>query len=84
MASTTDLHDIFFLLMAAVSIGVASSENALPMPTRLHQKLAFGIGEPQIPKCLSAGLTKHILPGLVPYGQNVVKIEGIIAGALSQ
>ena len=43
MPSTTDLHDIFFLLPAGVSIGVASSEDASPMLTRLHQKLALAL-----------------------------------------
>lgn len=84
MASTTDLHDIISVLMAAASIGVSSSENASPMPTRLHQKkLALALVS-HIPKSKSAGLTKHILPGLASYGQKGFKIEGISAGALSQ
>lgn len=48
------------------------------------KKTGFGISEPQTPKSKCAGLTKHILPGLASYGQNVLKIEDIFAGALSQ
>lgn len=70
MTSTTDLHDIFFLLMAAVSTGVASSENASPMPTRLHQKTGFGISEPQIPKFkCRLDQTYSARPGLIRPGR---------------
>lgn len=52
--------------MAAVSIGLASSEKCLANANSLASQTGFGISEPQI----------HILPGVASCGQILLKIEG--------
>jgi hypothetical protein len=64
--------------MAAVSIGLASSENALPMRTRLHHKLALALVSHKYP-ATQVRLDQTNLPGLTSCGQRLLKIEGISA-----